>query len=208
MRARAFGRAEHVIVEQRAPRILLVRRPVAEADQAVQQRGHRRVDEGGGGVPPVIDHGVERVERLDLMPPQGRVDQRVARFKIGDFTDRHRLGKLGEALEIGVIDIDHGDDLPGGCRIEGTGVEIGDLIGGKQGEAPSPDHAHRNVVRHVVMCRRSRAVADPYADQWRMRHELLIGEFQRVRCPQPRQILIDIGRTDEDGRGLRVIERG
>jgi hypothetical protein len=37
----------------------------------------------GRGVPPVVDQHVERVERLDLVPPQGRVDQHVAGLELG-----------------------------------------------------------------------------------------------------------------------------
>src|SRR5687768_6083975 len=58
------GWAEHVVVEHRSPGELLAVRPVAQAQQGVEQRRLRSVDPGGNRIPPVVDHRAERIERL------------------------------------------------------------------------------------------------------------------------------------------------
>ena len=46
----------------------------------------------GDGVPPVVDHDVEGVERLDLVPPQRRVEEHVARLQFGHLAGGERVG--------------------------------------------------------------------------------------------------------------------
>ena len=58
-------------------------------------------------------------------------------------------------------------------------------------------------MRHVVMGRGDRAVADPDADQRRAALEPRMIEADAVLGAQARQIIVDIGRTDIEGGRVR-----
>ena len=108
----------------------------------------------GDGVPPVVDHRVEGIERLDLVPPHRRVEQHVARLQLRDLRRRERLAEPREAFEIGRVEVDHGHDLPARRRLERPRIEVLDLLRRKQREAPPADQCSR---RCCATCRGARS---------------------------------------------------
>ena len=193
MGASAIGRPEHVIVEHRAPGAFLLLRAVAQAQQRMQQRVLRRIHVRWRRGPPVVDHDIERLECVDLVPPHRGIEECVARFQFGDLRGSQCLAQSREALEVRRADVCHGHDLTARRRLEGTWIEILDLLGRKQREAASTDQATGDVVRHVVMGERRGAVADPRGDQRRVRFEhgmvqdeVVLGRGSRAgTCPRP-----------------------
>ena len=79
--------AEDVIFEQLAPELLLVVRQVADREDGVIESVLRLRKEPRRLAPPVIHQHVERLERLDVVPPHGRDEQSVARLQLGDLRD-------------------------------------------------------------------------------------------------------------------------
>ena len=142
------------------------------------------------------------------MPPQCRVDQRIARLHLRHLGGGERLGKARMTGQIGRIEIDRGNHLSRWRQVERTGIEIGDLIGREQREAPMPDQRDGDVVRHVVMRGCSGPIADPDADQRRVLDQLRIAEGQRGLRAEARQILIDIGGADIDGLRIGIVQAG
>ena len=51
----------------------------------------------GRGMPPVIDEHVERVERFDVVPPQRRNEEGVARTEVGRLGRRQSVPEPREA---------------------------------------------------------------------------------------------------------------
>ena len=66
------------------------------------QRVHRRVHERRRLAPPVVHQHVERVERLDVMPPHARNEDRIARAELRDLRVLQRLGEARERREVGL----------------------------------------------------------------------------------------------------------
>lgn len=99
------GGAEDIIVEQRFPGTLFLVGPVPQAEQSVQQRVLGRVDIGGRSVPPVIHQDVEVAQRLDMMPPESRTKERVARLKLSHVGGRQSFGETWMPRQIGVLEI-------------------------------------------------------------------------------------------------------
>ena len=96
------------------------------------------------------------------MPPErGNVD-RVAGLDLGGPRRRQRLAEAREALEIGGVQFDHARRLPRHGAVERPDIEIVDLIGRKQREAPLPRGHASDIVRDVEMGGDDRAIAQPY----------------------------------------------
>src|ERR1700683_4882261 len=86
--------AEHVVLEQGAPRRAGLERKRAQVEDRHQQAIEARVRANRGAalhVPPVVDEQVERLERLDVVPPEGRYIQGVARAELGAVRGGERL---------------------------------------------------------------------------------------------------------------------
>src|ERR1700720_2876554 len=96
-------RPEYVLLEEGAPGVAGLRRKCANAQDAVQQRvecGVRLQVSTQRIVPPVIDQHVERLERFDVVPPQGRNEDAVPRSQFGRLRRRQSLAKLRVAREV------------------------------------------------------------------------------------------------------------
>ena len=141
-----------------------------------------------------------------MVPPERGIEERIAGLELCDLRRVQRLAEARIALEIGVLEIDHADNLPAWRWLERSGIEVCDLLGREEGEAPLPDKATGDIVRHVIMRCCRRAIADPDADDWwiALEHRVVQGEI--VRGPKARKIEVSIGRTDIIGRGIRIAE--
>ena len=117
----------------------------------MQQGILRSVHEGRGRVPPVIYHGGEVADAFDIVPPERRIEEHVARLQLGHFPGSHGLGKARIACKVRITEIHHADDLPARRRLQRTRIEIGHLFRREQGEAPLAHHAAGEVVGHVIM---------------------------------------------------------
>ena len=140
--------------------------------------------------PPVVDHHVERRRRLHLVPPQARIEQGIAGFEVGDQRRRERLANAGKALEVRVVQVDHGDDLPARSRLQRTGVQVVYLLRRKQGEAAAADDTAGDVVRQVVVRRGNGLGAYPDPGRRRLVGERRMRERQVVALTQSRKMLI------------------
>src|SRR5690242_8305496 len=77
--------AKYVVLEQRTPRSSRGRRQVPDIQNAVNQSIEARIGthrDAGHSVPPVIDQHIEGLERLDVMPPQRRNENSIARRQL------------------------------------------------------------------------------------------------------------------------------
>ena len=80
-------------------------------------------------VPPVIDHGVEGIERLDVVPPQRRVEQHVAGLELRDLARSQRLAEPREAIEVRRVEVNDADRLATRRGIQRTRIEVVNLVG-------------------------------------------------------------------------------
>src|SRR5688572_6167356 len=112
---------EYEVPEERVPRGALLRARVLEGlDRLVQGAERRR---GGGGrvgrsLPPVVHQHVEALERLDVVPPQWRDVDRVARPQLGNLRCGKRLAEAREAFEVGLAERHQADGRAGRREVE------------------------------------------------------------------------------------------
>jgi hypothetical protein len=141
-----------------------------------------------------------------MVPPQRRVEEDVPRAQVGDLGGIERLGETGKALEIGSAKIDHGKHLPAGRGIERPRIQVRHLLRWKQCETPPPDEAAGDIVRHVIMRRGDRPVAQPDARQRRVCSKHRMVERQVIVAAEAGQIDIEVGRADIEGGRLVVVQ--
>ena len=189
-------RSEHIVLEQRPPG-LACRRAAARAGSGWRESGCRtptRLQSPHPACPPpVVDQQVERLERFDVMPPQRRYEDRIpglrARQSPRPPAPRETLGKR---IKIRRVQRHQAHRRAGRREIERPDVEIRDLLGRKQREAPpTADHA-ADVVPLVEMRRRSNRVAEPDSRQNR--------GVERLSGHSPRKIPAD---SRESARSAR-----
>src|SRR4051812_41105894 len=82
-------------------------------------------------VPPIIDEEVERLERIDPVPPVERDVDAVAGLEQRGLRRRCRLPVSRESVEIWPLDIDQADRSAGRGELERARIEIGQLLGRK-----------------------------------------------------------------------------
>ncbi len=132
------------------------------------------------------------------MPPKRRDVDRVSRLQHRRGRGVQRLPELRVRRQVGGVGRDHAHRLARDGELQGTDVEIGDLLGGKQREAAAAGHDAGDVVRLVEMRRDLHRVAepDPGGAAVRLQPQAhLLGEAG--------QMTRDIERADVDrGRGL------
>ena len=191
------------MVEQGPPGLLFRFGPVAQAQQRMHERDLRRVHVGRRRVPPIVDHDVERVERLDLVPPERGIEEQVARLEIGHQGGGERFPGARIGVQVGIAQVDHAHHLTAGSRRQRPRIEIAHLVGREEGEAATADHAAGDVVGHVVMGCGHGAVADPDSDQRRPAFEPDMVEADPVLGAQAGKIVVDVGRADIEGRRVR-----
>jgi hypothetical protein len=136
-----------------------------------------------GRHPPVVHQRIERLQRLDLVPPQRRHVQGIARFEFRDQRIRQRFAQAWMPLEIGLVWTRQGERSPGRSEIQRSDVQIGHLVGREKSEAPtSACDDRRKIVRRVEM----RGGGDPVAcPQSRLRRHRQAGH--RMRGEEARQ---------------------
>lgn len=123
---------EHVMVEQHAPGLALVRGHFAQCQERVEQGEQRRVHIRRTGAPPEVDHRAECIQGLDVMHAQARHVQCVAGFEFGDLRMRDCLPELRKAVEIRLREIDQADRLARELVVDRSDVQIVDLLDRKQ----------------------------------------------------------------------------
>ena len=146
--------AEDVVIEQRPPRLALLRRAFSNRDHAQKQGGVGRVRADTEGIPPIVDQPVEGSGRLHLMPPELRKVQRVPGTELGcqrlvpDFLEQWKL--RGAPTVRGSREA-YG--LSGHGVVDGTDVQLAYELRRIECEAAPPaDHAGQ-VVEGVVVAR-------------------------------------------------------
>src|ERR1700733_3568581 len=108
----------------------------------MQQAVRRRLEIIRDVAPPIVDEHIEILERLDVVPPQGRDIDGIAGRKFCKFGGGGRLGEAWKAIEVRIANVDQADWLASRGLVQRTDVEILDLIGRKHREStPSTDHA-------------------------------------------------------------------
>ena len=171
MRRRALRIAEHVKIEQLPPSASFMLRPSAETEQSMFERDHGRVDEPRDVVPPIIDHHVEAVDCLHIVPPHGGINQQVAGLEFCNMRRSQRLAETRITVQVRTAQIDHAHDLAARRRLQRAGVEIVDLVRREECESPAADHVAGDVVGEIEVRARDRAIADPDPDAWGMKIE-------------------------------------
>lgn len=127
------------------------------------------MDEGDEGatardvVVPVVHQHVDRIERGDVVPPQGGDEDRVAWLQLGGLSLLQRAGEAGVGLEIGPQRVGHAHRLSGQGVVERADVEVAGGLGREQGEAPAPERHDGNIVRQVEVRGDFGLVAQPDA---------------------------------------------
>jgi hypothetical protein len=129
VRERLLGVREHQLLEQIGPHGALVRRQVADGEHRVQQRAVRRT-RVRSVVPPVVHEHVERLERLDVVPPAEGDEQRVAGSELGVPGVPQGLGMAREPRMVGVRQRHHAHGRAGRREVERRDVQVGELLGG------------------------------------------------------------------------------
>src|SRR5689334_10918521 len=88
--------SKHVVIEQCAPGFACGRRQRSKVEYRVDEAVECRFGCSRGASrspPPVVDQQVKRLERLNMMPPQWRNEDRIAGSEFGGHRSRQRLFK-------------------------------------------------------------------------------------------------------------------
>src|SRR5438093_4909445 len=95
-------RAENVVVKDRFPHLPMLGRQMFERQQTMQQAVERRISRSGSDLsfPPIVDQHVVLAERLDVMPPQRRNIDGVARSELRDQRRGERFAETRKALDV------------------------------------------------------------------------------------------------------------
>ncbi len=193
---------EDIMVEHLPPMRLLVGGQVADRHHRVVQSLLRLAQPAGRVAPPVIDQDVEIRGSLDMVPPKGGDEDRIASLQLGHLPACQRLGEAGVAVEIGGVEIDHADRAARRRVVDRAEIEVAELTAWEEREAPLPDRADRQIMRDVIMCGNPRARADPDAGQ-----QFALAQIDMVRLVQPVEIALHIDRGEIDGRRVRLARK-
>jgi hypothetical protein len=98
---------------------------------------------------------------------------------------------------IGIGEINHADRTARGRVVDGAKVEVGELIGREQGEAPPPGHTAGQIVGKVIVGGNARARADPQADDGGAR-----AQIERVFRLHPIEMARHVDGAQVDQRGI------
>mmetsp|Transcript_23365 Transcript_23365/g.55535 ORF Transcript_23365/g.55535 Transcript_23365/m.55535 type:complete len:345 (+) Transcript_23365:3915-4949(+) len=187
VRQRLATRAEHIVVEQRPPALALAVRQVAQRQHRQPHCGQMQVVAPARGrvrSPPVVHQDVQmRSQGLNLMEPQRRDVDRIARFQLGLYGARQSLGHQRELRRVGPVQIRHHGHRRGRRRMVGRPQVEQWRAGRGQQREPTPAGRDTGDVVGIVEMRRHRcAIADPQT-----RRHLRTQQRQRIRQLQPRQ---------------------
>mmetsp|Transcript_10001 Transcript_10001/g.40585 ORF Transcript_10001/g.40585 Transcript_10001/m.40585 type:complete len:550 (-) Transcript_10001:734-2383(-) len=188
---------EDEVLEVVPPDALFFFGQVAQRHQGQAQGAERRVDMVGGLAPPGIDQQVDRGQALDMVEPHAGDVDRIARRQLGRFARGQRVAEAREALEVRLVEVHQADRLAGGGRVQRAEVEVGQLLGREDGEAPPAGGDDGEVVRQVVVRGNAGAVAEPQADEGVAR-----AEAQAVGIEEAGQHGLDRGGADVERRWL------
>ncbi len=145
--------------EHPAPDLPAALRQSVHREQPVRQRRKRLRGPLSGVEPPEAHRQIHRLERLDVVPPQIRDEDRIARLQLRGLGHLERLRKARRTLKVGRADPHQAPRLTARAELERPDVHAGQLIRRKDRTAlPSGDHAV-DAVRVVVAHCRSRCRA-------------------------------------------------
>ncbi len=133
----------------------------------------------------------------NVMPPQARDVDRVARLQLGHPSVLHRVNEPRMRIKVRYVEIHQADRLARQGIVQRTDVQVGHLIRRKQGEATASSHDAGDVLGQVPVRGRDRPVAEPQG------HQTLPGRIQqrhRVGLGETRQMA-----WDRDGSGIHVV---
>ena len=100
-----------------------------------------------------------------MVPPHARHIHRVTRFELRHLRVFQCIPETRKSLEVGILEINHADDLVGWRKVEWPGIQVRDLSGWKQDETAPARCTAGEIVRQVVMCSDPRAVTHPDKNQ-------------------------------------------
>src|SRR3954452_114597 len=100
MRGGILAHAKHVVIEHETPCATLRLRKLTNGKQSMHERFEGRARPRLRVVPPVVDEDVEHIERLDVMPPQMRHEDRITRLELRVLRMLASLGKARISIEV------------------------------------------------------------------------------------------------------------
>src|SRR5690349_15720464 len=117
----------------------------------MQQRVVRTASAGWRIVPPVIDEKIDRLERVDAVPPvEGNVDC-IAGFQFRDLRPLQSLRVPRESLKVRFVGIDQADWRSSRREINRPDIQILELVRRKQNETPSSCNDNSEIFHQVVV---------------------------------------------------------
>ncbi len=128
-----------------------------------------------------------------MVPPHARDVDGVPGFEFAGARVFQRVRETRVGVEIGVVEIDEADRLPGRREIDRADVEVRELVGRKQREAAVAGADAGDVLGDVVVRGNARAVADPDSHG-----RLDAVQFQAVGRPDSRQAVSQRHRAHVD----------
>src|ERR1700686_428467 len=134
VRGCALG-SEHVVREQRAPCGARRRRQRSQVKDRMQQTVEPGITAGriaAPRVPPVVDQQIERLQRLDVVPPERGDEYGIARSELHGPAGRERLAEARKTREVRAVQPYQTHRRPGGCEVERSNVEVAKLLRWKQ----------------------------------------------------------------------------
>ncbi len=156
--------AKHVVIEERLPGLPFRRRPLGNGDHAQQQAGVGSIGALAEGVPPVVDEPVERRQRLDLVPPELRHEERVSRAQlrrqclIPNLLEQWELPGVRRRSRRG-----QADRLAGHRVVDRPHIQLAERLWRVKREAPPPRHDASHILEHIVVSRYVGRMAQPDA---------------------------------------------